>query len=562
MGNSKKPPLLGMPRSLKVADLAAKQGFVAKNDTEKKNVRDLLRKQSQMEIVGASLNVEPPRGQTLIQGGMEVDDSWASLPVTAIHFYERNPRKANNEAYDELKESIRVNLILQPLTVTRRPDSTHYILYAGGNTRLQAIKELWEETQDPKFRETRVIIKSWRGEAAVLLAHMAENTQRNDMTFWDRANGILEIKRQLEDEGGKPLSHREFEAELKKFGIQTDVRTISMYRFAVERLPDLGPWLSGLSIRVLQPRLNLMLKLANHHDLEEPEFFADIVSPAARTLADSIQGGEASFTPDALVAVCEGSLCTQLNIERHDLGKMLTALERFPELDLEGLRRICKPAVPPSGGSNAGHGGARHGADSPATPRAPVEESVQPASSQPAVTVSATLPSQIDTEPTASQREDTGRMPELVPVMGKEGLYELIYGLLSASGIGDCFHPEPAMPNGYYMGFPKDGPLDLKDQAQNRQSAWWVLAMVSGQFDRGTCHANLPDGNEWRSLILEEGVEGTLDGLELAIQHNIGGQAEFLPLPWLLDANNKVAGLCLKVLAEVRKEAEGGKASA
>jgi len=56
-----------------------------------------------------------------------------------------------------------VNGILQPLSVTKRPGENHYILFAGGNTRLQAIRELWEETGDEKFRETRVIVKKWRG---------------------------------------------------------------------------------------------------------------------------------------------------------------------------------------------------------------------------------------------------------------------------------------------------------------------------------------------------------------------------------------------------------------
>jgi len=270
MANHKKPPLLGIPPSIKITDLAARHGFKPKSEEEKRATRDKLK----LELATESLNVTAPNSRSGLRHDTEVDDSWASLPVISIHFYERNPRKANNEAYAELKESIRVNGILQPLSVTKRPGEGHYILFAGGNTRLQAIRELWEETGEAKFRETRVIVKKWRGESAVLLAHMAENTQRNDMTFWDRANGTLELKKQLEEENGHSLSYRDFEAALKKSGVQVNTQSITLYRFAVERIPDIGQWLSGLSVRNIQPRLNLLLKLATTTTWKKARFTA------------------------------------------------------------------------------------------------------------------------------------------------------------------------------------------------------------------------------------------------------------------------------------------------
>lgn len=107
------------------------------------------------------------------------------------------------------------------------------------------------------------------------------------------------------------------------------------------------------------------------------------------------------------------------------------------------------------------------------------------------------------------------------------------------------------MPLGFIMGFPKDGPLDLKEHAQSRQAAWWVLAMASGQFDPEACRAGLDESNEWRSLILEDTAE-TLGGLELAIQHNIGGQGEFLAIPWLLNRESPIADACLALLLKLR----------
>ena len=128
----------------------------------------------------------------------------------------------------------------------------------------------------------------------------------------------------------------------------------------------------------------------------------------------------------------------------------------------------------------------------------------------------------------------------------------LIQQVLVSAGLGSCYEPSPGMPMGYCMGFPMDGPLDLKENAQSRQAAWWVLAMASGQFETEVCRSGLEEPNEWRTLILEEGSQETLGGLELAIQHNIGGQGEFLPIPWLLNPDNPIAGVCLELLSVIR----------
>ncbi|MBN8780968.1 ParB family protein [Thiobacillus sp.] len=549
-GGKKKPPLMNIPSSIKMVDLAAKHGFTPKSDSEKRTVRERLKLE-----VSNSLNVPAPNSGSGLKHDTEVDDSWASLPVTAVHFYERNPRKANNDAYAELKESIRANGILQPLTVTKRPGETHYILYAGGNTRLQAVRELWEETADPKFRETRVIIKAWRGEASVLLAHMAENTQRNDMTFWDRANGTLEIKRQIEDERGAALTFREFEAEIKKFGLQTDLRTLSMYRFAVEKIADVGPWLSGLSVRTIQPRLNLLLKLANHHDIEESAFYAEVVTPTAKAIAGMVLEDAHAFSADLFLGRCEASMSVRLEVSERDIGKMLTAMERFPDMTLEGLQRICKPQRPvePSVGGTQTQSTAESGGQEQGESSDPI-----PLDSRLSGTATPSIPAA--TEPGERSQKVSSPAPHstvsLPPISTESGgpdrLMTLIQQVLVSAGLGSCYEPAPGMPMGYCMGFPKDGPLDLKENAQSRQAAWWVLAMASGQFEADVCRSGLDDPNEWRTLILEEGSQETLGGLELAIQHNIGGQGEFLPIPWLLNPDNSIAGVCLELLSVIR----------
>ncbi|KAB2319013.1 hypothetical protein F8A86_11710 [Betaproteobacteria bacterium SCN1] len=539
----RKPPLLGIPQSVQISDLAQKHGYKSGSfEPKSEDERREARRQLKIQLATESLNTPAPQSGIALKHDTEVDDSWASLPVTAINFYERNPRKANNDAYVELLESIRVNGILQPLTVTKRPGDGHYILFAGGNTRLQAIRQLWEETGDLKYRETRVIVKKWRGESAVLLAHMAENTQRNDMTFWDRANGTLEIKRQLEEELQRNLTYREFESEIKKFGLQTDLRTLSMYRFAVEKLPDLGPWLSGLSIRTIQPRLNLLLKLVNHHDIEEPGFYDELVTPVCRAIAQSVLEGQA-FSVDVFLRGVEVAISGKLNIEARDLVRMATAIERFPDMALDDLRKLCRPSPPPT--TPALSVQQTHPASQPESAE-PQKPQNNPPHAQPST--SPARPPETEVSPNSQeQHEPDDPVAPSVP----EDLRTLIRSLVVKAEIGTCYEQAPGMPLGFIMGFPKDGPLDLKEHAQNRQAAWWVLAMASGQFDPEACRAGLDESNEWRSLILEDTAE-TLGGLELAIQHNIGGQGEFLAIPWLLNRESPIADACLALLLKLR----------
>ncbi|MBN8762223.1 MAG: hypothetical protein J0I63_02575 [Thiobacillus sp.] len=42
-GGKKKPPLMNIPSSIKMVDLAAKHGFTPKSDSEKRTVRERLK---------------------------------------------------------------------------------------------------------------------------------------------------------------------------------------------------------------------------------------------------------------------------------------------------------------------------------------------------------------------------------------------------------------------------------------------------------------------------------------------------------------------------------------
>src|SRR5699024_7730402 len=109
-------------------------------------MRSLL---SQPHFHHAESEQEPASTQAVTPTPMLVD-------VDHIVPYDRNPRRTANTSYDQIKESIRSAGIDQVLIITQRPgteDSGTYMIGAGGNTRLVALQELWQESGDDQFRQ-------------------------------------------------------------------------------------------------------------------------------------------------------------------------------------------------------------------------------------------------------------------------------------------------------------------------------------------------------------------------------------------------------------------------
>lgn len=124
----------------------------------------------------------------------DVDDSFSILPIGEIEPYQHNPRTGVNPRYEDIRASIIADGITNPLTVTRRPNSSKYHPYGGGNTRLVIAKEL-QANGDSRFNTLKVIVKAWPGDANVISAHLAENENRGDISFWEKAQGVAEFKK-------------------------------------------------------------------------------------------------------------------------------------------------------------------------------------------------------------------------------------------------------------------------------------------------------------------------------------------------------------------------------
>ncbi len=164
------------------------------------------------------------------------------LEIDRIKPYDRNPRRELNPRFQDIKASIRAQGGLNnPLTVTRRPGEEHYLVEAGGNTRLTILKELWQETGDPRFQRIHCLFAPWRSESHVLGAHLIENELRGDMPLIDRALAVRALQELLEAESGTRLSQSELQRTLTALGYQISRRQLSRYHYAADVLAPLIP---------------------------------------------------------------------------------------------------------------------------------------------------------------------------------------------------------------------------------------------------------------------------------------------------------------------------------
>ncbi|HNC68505.1 MAG TPA: ParB N-terminal domain-containing protein, partial [Thauera aminoaromatica] len=299
-------------------------------------------------LVAESLRVGNPGNNARDLAG-QVDpraESQIELAVDEIQPYEHNPRRATNAKFDDIKESIRTSGLRSPLTVTRRPGESHFIVEAGGNTRLLALRQLWAETRDPRFRKLVVLFRPWRSESHVLTAHLIENEQRGEMTFWDKACGIVALKSRLEAEQGRTLTLRPLEDALHALGLAVNTATLGLHLFATERLRTLGEAvtdLSGLDVKTMQPRLNALKRYAQtRSSISEDDLYAQVFEPVFRRIAQQYPH-TGTFSVAATCEACEVGLA-------HHLGEPVESL-RLALRSKGDSESQANPSAPVAGSS-------------------------------------------------------------------------------------------------------------------------------------------------------------------------------------------------------------------
>lgn len=203
-----------------------------------------------------------------------IDGQRLTIDILTVQPCRINPRKTYGlnyqELYDSLKSSIR-NIGLQTtLTITQFPQSEHYELCNGGNTRLKILNELYHEYQAQgdiakadSFRYQDVKYAEFTNVLDILVKHMAENEERISMSFIDKARAVFQIKELCKEENNnQDLSNRQLAEYINQLG-WTGVKHQAMTElcFAFEKLDCVIPLAlnSGMgrpSIRRLRLWLN------------------------------------------------------------------------------------------------------------------------------------------------------------------------------------------------------------------------------------------------------------------------------------------------------------------
>ncbi|MDY0073527.1 MAG: ParB N-terminal domain-containing protein, partial [Thauera sp.] len=478
------------------------------------------------------------------------------LKISEVVPYDRNPRRFENERYNDIKESIRLANVLAPIVVTRRPGEQQYMVAAGGNTRLKAQQELWTETGDSRFEYLLGIYRPWSSELATMVAHVAENELRGGLNFWDRANAVWALKAELEVQPGAkaPLSLRQLREELTSRGLPASVGLLSYYGFAVEELGKLEtPLLCALTrgvVEAVQPEFNRLKKYLQLYG--EDETWPKIRDQALKAYAalsvnapgfeeDEVEGRRRyrALDPSHIISCIEQEILSFLDQTPAEMERISFALKQNPNLSclqdvLMHLQAASAEAVSPpetesvtSDGASDSVAQAARGkteadarkvpAQAPTTrPNPDQDHQRQPAESSVGVDGDdGSLLNQADAVAVAVA--DSGAKGHL---LGDESDQEpAIIRFVRASGVADLFRDCPALPAGYFMEAP---PADqtLEDFADPdvstwRHGGWWIAAMLSGQID-GKYVELLPPDSLWRQLHeLQQGED------ELALQWHI-----------------------------------------
>lgn len=450
----------GFPASPEASTLGKRMDGTSRiSSPSASEVRQRIKLQDRLTLPG------PADAATGLKRGDDIDGARILVPVMQVQTYDRNPRRTINPKFDEIKESIRAVGLLTPFNITRRPGEAHFIVCGGGNTRLVILQQLFQEGY-AHFERVELTFKAWRGDADAIAGHIGENDQRGEMCFWDRAVGVMDIKVALESASsnpGNPLSLRQFEAELKRLGLSVALANISLMKFALEWLAPLGQRLSGLDVKRIQPRLNLLKRLAGLWEMDETSFHEAIVNPALHEHVLNL-APDSSADAEHLMRRWESRLAERIGVDRPSFARMLAALDKAPSAqhsDLESLEAAVKPiqqaAEPPQ------H---EPGPDIGVSPEIPLTPSP--------------VPNELDM---------------------RQHLREAAERLARAGGVAGWFAPLEELPLGYYM---EAAPLPQDEDMEIRRTLWWLLAAASGQLNTDLAQ-RLPESSRWRRVTLREG---------------------------------------------------------
>lgn len=440
------------------------------------------------------------------------------LTLKQIKPYDRNPRRERNPRYDEIKESIRAQGGLNnQISVTRRPGEEIYMVESGGNTRLQILNELYEETGQETFNQIHVLYQPWKAETHVLAAHLIENDKRGEMLFIDKALGIRALKDLFEAElENGPLSIRQLVDRLREAGYSVDANLLSRMNYAIDVLLPVIP--EALRAGMGRPQIARIRKIEKAF----LQYWTGVANQDETIFSDVFQNclaenNRPEWDTDALRDTLEAQIIDLIDVSTRELRLDIDALLRGREIESPPPEEEAsfQPATTPQATSvesdnastseSSENTSSESSLDIPTTVTTPQSESHEDG-----VTHSSSIGTNNLDEDEDDELEDEVSFNNIAEV--RSAIHDTAYQLASVYQLEPCIHASPDWGLGFLIDLP-DHPvisennheLSAKERWHElvRQWIWWILYICSEETARPERIPNLPESMTIRQLCLK-----------------------------------------------------------
>lgn len=229
-----------------------------------------------------STAVAPPNDQQ-IPDGVQITEEY--IPVSLLQPLSYVSQEAKKENFEDLFESIKEEGLKLPFVVAQPPSSKEYVLIAGGNSRLEIVRRLHEESRGAQFNTVPCVVVPWPGASNAKLNHLITNDVVHTASFIERAKAILNF---IDSNSDLPIDRSTSDRGVSKFfkdhGFPLYRTTYGAMKYAVDHLDKLLPLslaasLSTQDVKNIQ-KLESILKhswtVAGKSESEFDQFFADI----------------------------------------------------------------------------------------------------------------------------------------------------------------------------------------------------------------------------------------------------------------------------------------------
>ena len=180
-----------------------------------------------------------------------------TVTLDEVIAYDRNPRRSKNPNYESIKESILNRGLDDEPTITRRSIDEPFMIRCGGNTRLEILRELYKEHQElaktaedagnlDEAKQLRIKseefyrfewgYKPWEGETNALIGHMAENEERGDMIYIEKALAVKELQDIFSEDDNNILSSRKLAVKITESGWSIGHTSITLMLYTINEL--------------------------------------------------------------------------------------------------------------------------------------------------------------------------------------------------------------------------------------------------------------------------------------------------------------------------------------